>query len=145
MDHPELLPHLKSLGYGLMPIFQPGCGKHFLVVKATKEIILTARLNRQFKVYLLGDDQGQTSHLGFITAFFDDADEPLVIKSPQFADDELLKDLTSLLSQPEFEVYFFDEHDREMMGVVANNIDAARFCAEIECASFTAYERQGFL
>lgn len=107
IEHPELLPHLKTLGYGLQPVFHRGRGKHFLVLKVTKEMILTARLNREFKVYLLGDDQGPTSHLGFITAFFDDPDEPLAIKSPQFAGDDLLKDLSSLLSQSEFEVYFF--------------------------------------
>lgn len=144
IEHPELLPHLKTLGYGLQPVFHRGLGRHFLVVKVTKEMILTARLNREFKVYLLGDDQSLTSHLGFITAFFDDPDEPLTIKSPQFRDDDLLKDLTSLLSQPEFEVYFFDEHDREMMGVRAKNADAARFQAEMEHATFAPYTRQEF-
>jgi hypothetical protein len=144
IEHPELLPHLKTLGYGLQPVFHRGRGKHFLVVKVTKEMILTARLNREFKVYLLGDDQGPTSHLGFITAFFDDPDEPLAIKSPQFAGDDLLKDLSSLLSQSEFEVYFFDEHDREMMGVHASNADAARFRAEMERATFAFYEREEF-
>ena len=144
IDHPELLPHLKTLGYGLQPVFHRGLGRYFLVLKVTKEMILTARLNREFKVYLLGDDKGPASHLGFITAFFDDADEPLTIKSPQFADDDLLKDLTRLLSQPEFEVYFFDEHDREMMGVRVTNTDAARFRAEMERATFAPYVREEF-
>ena len=114
------------------------------MLKLNKEMILTARANREFKVYLLGDDKGPASHLGFITAFFDDPDEPLTIKSPQFADDDLLKDLTRLLSQPEFEVYFFDEHDREMMGVRATNVDAARFQAEIKRATFAPYVRGDF-
>lgn len=75
-------------------------------MKVSKEIILTARLNGEFKVYLLGDEAGPASHLGLVTAFFDDPDEPLTIKSPQFAGDDLLKDLTSLLSQSEFDIYF---------------------------------------
>jgi len=144
IDHPELLPHLKTLGYGLLPVFHRGEQRHFLVVKVTKEMILTARLNGEFKVYLLGDDQGPGSHLGLISAFFDDPDEPLTIKSPQFEGDELLKDLTSLLSQEEFEVYFFDEQDREMMGVRASNLGAGRFREEIASASFAGYTREGF-
>lgn len=144
IEHPELLPHLKTLGYGLLPVFHRGDQRHLLVVKVTKEMILTARLNGEFKIYLLGDDQGPGSHLGLISAFFDDPDEPLTIKSPQFEGDELLKDLTSLLSQDEFEVYFFDEQDREMMGVRASNPGAGRFRKDIASASFAGYTREGF-
>ena len=144
IEHPELLPHLKELGYGLQPVFHRGRNRHFLVVKLTKEMILTARLNREFKIYLLGDDLGPASHLGLISAFFDDPDEPLTVKSPQFAGDDLLTDLTKLLSQPEFEVYFFDEHDREMMGVHAVNADAARFQTEMASATFAPYVREDF-
>jgi hypothetical protein len=144
IDHPELLPRLKTLGYGLHPVFHSGEKRYFLVVKATKEIILTARLKGEFKVYLLGDEAGPASHLGLITAFFDDSDEPLTIKSPQFADDDLLKDLTGLLSQPEFDIYFFDEHDRELMGVRGRNADAARLRAEMAAATFAPYDRAGF-
>lgn len=56
----------------------------------------------------------------------------------------MLKNLTGLLSQPEFDVYFFDEHDREMMGVRARNTDAERFRTEIEAARFGTYERGDF-
>ena len=80
IEHPELLPHLKTLGYGLQPVRHRATGRYSLVVKVTKEMILTARLNGEFKVYLLGNDQGPPSHLGLITAFFDDPDEPLTIK-----------------------------------------------------------------
>jgi hypothetical protein len=106
IDHPELLPHLKTLSYGLQPIFYRKENRYALVLKATKEIILTARVQGEFKVYLIGDCAGPGSHLGLITAFFDDPDSPLTITSPQFAGDELLKDLTALLSQPEFDVFF---------------------------------------
>src|ERR687896_618559 len=134
IEHPEMLPHLKTLGYGLQPVFHRGEKRYFLVVKVTKEMILTARTNGEFKIYLLGDGIGLGSHLGLIAAFFDDPDEPLTIKSPLFAGDDLLKDLTGLLSQPEFDVYFFAEHDRELMGVRSHNTDAARFRTEMERA-----------
>ena len=144
IEHPELLPHLKTLGYGLQPVRHRATQRYSLVVKVTKEMILTARTNGEFKIYLLGDGQGPTSHLGLISAFFDDPDEPLTIKSPQFAGDELLKDLAGLLSQDQIDVYFFDEHDRELMGVRALNPDAARFRAEIEAATFGLYCREDY-
>lgn len=144
IEYPELLPHLKTLGYGLQPVRHRATGRYSLVVKVTKEMILTARLNGEFKVYLLGDDQGPTSHLGLITAFFDDPDEPLTIKSPQYAGDDLLKDLARLLGQDEVDVYFFDEHDRELMGVRGHNPDAARFQAEIQGATFGTYVREDY-
>jgi hypothetical protein len=144
IDHPELLPHLKTLSYGLQPVFHRGEERYFLVVKVTKEMILTARLNGEFKIYLLDDEAGPESHLGLITAFFDDPDEPLTIKSPQFADDDLLKDLTGLLSQPEFDIYFFDEHDRELMGVRGHNAHAGRFRAEMAAATFPPFDHASF-
>lgn len=139
IDHPELLPHLKTLSYGLQPVFYRKENRYSLVLKVTKEMILTARVQGEFKIYLLGDGSGPDSHLGLITAFFDDLDEPLTIRSPLFAGDELLEDLTALLSQPEFDVYFFDEHDRELMGVRAHNAHAARFSTEMRRASFAPY------
>jgi hypothetical protein len=136
IEHPSLLPHLDRLAYGLQPIFMTTTERFALVIKVTKEAILTARLNNEIKVYLLDNTDGQTSHLGFITAFFDDHDEPIVIKSPQFAGDELLRDLGQLFSQPEFDLYFFDEHNRELLGVHAHNPEAERFRLEIGSATF---------
>ena len=136
IDHPSLLPHLERLGYGLLPVFMTAEDRFALVIKATKEAILTARLNNEVKIYLLGDNIDQTSHIGFITAFFDDHDEPIVLKSPQFSGDELLRDLGKLFSQEEFNLYFFDEHDRELMGVRAHHPSAARFSLEFNLATF---------
>ena len=144
IEHPELLPHLDKLGYGLQPVYHAGRGRYFLVVKATKEVILTARLNREFKIYLLGDKQGPGEQLGFITAFFDDPDEPLTIKSPQFTDDDLLKGLTGLFGQSDFDIYFFDEHNREMMGVHAHHADAERFRETMANATFPVYSYETF-
>jgi hypothetical protein len=136
IDHPTVLPHLERLVYGLQPIFMTEGDCFALVIKVTKEAILTARLNNEIKIYLLDNNGGGTSHLGFITAFFDDHDEPIVIKSLQFAGDEFLHDLSRLFSQLEFEVYFFDEHNRELLGVLASNPEAARFHSELSRATF---------
>lgn len=139
--HPELLPHLKTLDYGLMPIFHSGENRYCLIVKTVKEAIFTAKMNRGFRIYLLDDEFGPATHLGLVAAFFDDPDEPLTIQSPQFAGDELLKDIGILLSQSEFDIYFFDELNRELMGVRGQNADAARCQAEMAAATFTPYDR----
>ncbi|HEU4556215.1 MAG TPA: hypothetical protein VFS20_00150 [Longimicrobium sp.] len=140
IQHPNLLPHLERLGYGLCPVFMPRAQRFFLVLKANKEAILTARVNNGFKIYLLGEDSSSTTHLGFVTAFFDDHDEPLVVVSPQYTGDDLLRDISLLLGQDQFDVYFFDEHNRELMGVQVINTDAERFRQEIAAATFPTFD-----
>jgi hypothetical protein len=44
-----------------------------------------------------------------------------------------------------FDIYFFDEHDRELMGVRGRNAEAARFRAEMAAATFAPYDRASFL
>lgn len=136
IKYPFLLPHVQTFSYGLMPVFIKADGQFSLIIKATKEAILAARLNNEIKIYLIDDETGPATHIGFVTAFFDNHEEPLVIKSPQFSGDELLSDLTDIFCQEEFDIFFFDEHDRELMGVRASNLDAARFRTEIKRAIF---------
>lgn len=143
IEHPEILPQLALLQYGLWPFKGPDGGVG-LIVKAPKEAILASRLNDGFKIYLLEDHTGERSHLGLITAFFDDHDEPLVIKSLQYAGDAHLTDLTALMSQPEFNVHFFDEHDREMLGARARNPSSDRFRETIATATFHDFARDTF-
>ena len=138
--HPSLLTSLRSFGYGLMPVFHEPVGTGSLVLKLPKEAILAARLKNEVKVYLLSDGQGQASHLGVVTAFFDDEDEPLMIATTLFSNDDLLPDLVSVLSQPEFDIYFFDEHDREWLGVRAFNSDVDRWRREFKAATFAPFD-----
>ena len=97
--HPEILYHLQDFNYGLMPIYLPEENKYILVIKATKEGILTVSTNNAFKVYLIKSTSKAASHLGLVTAFFDDHDEPLTITTPLFSNDEMLKDITNLFTQ----------------------------------------------
>lgn len=143
IEHPEILPQLNLLQYGLWPFKEPDGGVG-LIVKVPKEAILAARLNDEFKIYLLEDHTGERSHLGLITAFFDDHDEPLVIKSLQYDGDAHLTDLTALLSQAEFNVHFFDEHDREMLGARARNPSSDRFRKTIATATFHDFAQDTF-
>ena len=112
--HPELLGAIQNFPVGLcvLPPLSHG-DRPILIVKALKECILAAQLNRNFKIYLpsLGDG---TAVSGLVTAFFDDADEPLVLRSPLF-DDEHSKRLVSHLQESELDVHLFDEHTRELL------------------------------
>lgn len=132
---PSILQHLKDFDYGLLPVQIISENRYILIIKATKETILTARIKNEFKLYLI-HDEGLKYHLGLISAFFDDHDEPIVLQSLLFEGDEMLTDVMSVFSQEEFEIYFFDEHNREFMGVKAINKEAKRFQEEMNKANF---------
>lgn len=112
--HPAVLRSVLELPGGLLPARKKETGELLLIVKVPKEYILAARIKTGFSFYLapLPSTSGLTVALA--TAFFDDGDEPLVIRTPVF-DEPLGKDLLELLTYDEFEVYFFDEHGREWM------------------------------
>jgi hypothetical protein len=141
IDHPHLMGHLKLVRYGLLPVIVDS-GEHFLIVKATKEGILAARHQGGFKVYLLSDRFER--HLGLVTAFFEDHDEPLILATALFDGDELTGDIDAVLSQPEFKVYFVDEQDRELMGVRVANPSADRFRETMAGASFEPLDLDTF-
>jgi hypothetical protein len=137
--HPEILYHIRGFEYGLMPIYLPKENKYILLVKATKEGILTVSTNNAFKVYLIKSADMGISHLGLVTAFFDNHDEPLTITTPLFSNDEMLTDITSLFSQERFEVYFFDENNYELLGAKIHNKHYNRFSNEIKCSTFPEF------
>ncbi|MCR5881246.1 hypothetical protein [Phenylobacterium sp. J367] len=142
-DHPNLLPDLRQLRYGVMPVKWPD-GSVALVLKVTKEAILAARLRGELKVYLFSDPDQTDRHLGIVTASFDDHDEPLTVVTALFDGDELLADVTAALGQAEFDVYFFDEHDRELMGVRVCNTAAGRFQREVAAAAFGPFDLETY-
>ena len=141
IQHPSILSHLGQLPYGLQPVFLTTEDTFSLILKATKEAILTARLNKQVMVYLIPDINAFDFSLGFITAFFDDQDEPIVLFTPLYAADAMLTDLTAVLSQKAFDLYFFDEHDREMMGVCALVQNVDRFKQIIGGTKFHGFDQ----
>lgn len=114
LKYPELIPAVKDLVGGLMSFKVADNDLPILVIKVPKEYILSARINRFIKLYLLPVDiEGQRT-FGLVTAFFDDDDEPLVVKTPLFKDSFVI-DLLDLLSNEDIEVYFFDELSRERL------------------------------
>lgn len=139
LQHPEILEHLKLLDYGLLPVFMRSKNVYSLIIKAPKEVILTARNNNEFKIYLLKDTPSSIYSLGLITAFFDDHDEPLVITSPMHKEDQLMKDLVKLLMQDSFDLYFFDENNRELLGVKATHPNFSKFRSVIKKSKFKEF------
>ena len=114
LKHPELMPAVKDLVGGLMSFIVADNDLPILVIKVPKEYILSSRINRFIKLYLVSIDiEGQRT-FGLVTAFFDDDDEPLVVKTPLFRD-SLIIDLLDLLSNEYIEIYFFDELSRERL------------------------------
>ena len=140
IEHPSILLNLRQFRYGLMPVFPEPSGAGALLLKVPKEAILAARLNNEIRVYLLSDGVGPASHLGVVTAFFEDHDEPLMISTVLFSGDHLLTDLVSVLSQAEFDLYFFDEHNREWMGVRVTNPHVDRCRRELGNATFAPFD-----
>ena len=120
--HPHILPAIEEFPGGLLPARNRETGKLLLILKVHKEYILAARTNGGFSVYLapLPSTSGLT--VALVTAFFDDGDEPLAVKTPLFHGPES-HDLLELLSYNELDVYFFDEHGREWMGYRASMQD----------------------
>ena len=141
--YPKILSHLKKFRFGLMPVFLGTIG--ILVLKVPKEAILTARIRNEVKMYLLSESSTSSEHLGVITAFFDDYDEPLTITTLLFSDDDLLPDLSTVLTQPQFDVYFFDEQNQEWIGVQANNSDAERCRREFRAATFAPFDMAAYV
>lgn len=117
ISHPEIPSQLMNFRGG---IWAPKAGgKRFLVIKTSKEAILTARVNMGFSFYLAPIKISKENTYAIVTAFHDDADEPLTIWTPLVADNSGTKDFFELFRKTEFEVFFFDEHNRELLSYKA--------------------------
>lgn len=124
--HPEVLSLVHDIPIGLLPLWFHGEDVPKLVVKAPKEVILAAKMNQGFSIYAVPVCIQTQNTMGFITAFFDDEDEPLVISTPIF-DEPGTKTLRDILLSIRLEVYFFDVNNRELLG----------YRATIECGADT--------
>lgn len=138
--YPEIIRHIQAFDYGLMPVYLPKEEKFILIIKATKEGILTAGINNSFKIYMIKDNSHDELYLGLVIGFFDDEDEPLTIITPLFSDDQMLTDIRCLLLQESFSVYFFDENNFELLGASAKNKNFDRFANQIDKASFHKFQ-----
>jgi hypothetical protein len=134
--HPHLLSVIQSFPAGLLVLMPEKAERPVLIVKGMKEAILAARIQGNFAVYVTPVKVGSVDSIGLITAFFDDPDEPLVVRSPLFAEDAHSRHLVNFLQASESDVHFFDEHAREMLAyraeislpaVTRNRLEQAQF------------------
>jgi hypothetical protein len=136
--YPAMVRDLRMLESGLWPRRTPD-GSLILVIKGTKEAILAARIAKRLCLYFVPTVRSDCSVLGIITAFFDDPDEPLTITSPLFARDSLTSDLIELCSTENFDVHFFDEQNRELLGYSVSNKTAPHFREAAEAFRFASF------
>jgi hypothetical protein len=133
---PSVLHTVRQLPYGLCPLWIEPDGRFALIVKAPKEVILTAQLRQEIKIYLVPGTESDHKLLGLITCFFDDYDEPLCITSPLFEGDAMLEDVRLLLCQDGFDVHMFDGNDRELFAARASVLDGERLRTAFDGGGF---------
>jgi len=133
---PSVLQTVRELPGGLCPVWIEPDGRFALIIKASKEMILTAQLRQEIKIYLVPGTESDHQMLGLITCFFDDHDEPLSITSPLFESDAMLEDVSQLLCQETFDLHMFDGNDRELFATRACVQDAERLRTTFERSVF---------
>src|SRR6266496_1507715 len=95
--HPQVALLVQDLPIGLCPLSMGAEGPK-LIIKTIKEMLLAAKVNGGFKIYVVPLNLAGQDTFGIISAFFDDQDEPLVIFTPLFEEDmahALIKTLSS--------------------------------------------------
>ncbi|MDE1895084.1 MAG: hypothetical protein KGH90_12230 [Xanthomonadaceae bacterium] len=74
ITHPELMAEAINFPAGSRALRIGGAPRPILLIKGTKEMLLTAQLNRGFKMYVVPSTVDGCVTVGLITAFFDDGD-----------------------------------------------------------------------
>ncbi|WP_019409493.1 hypothetical protein [Pseudomonas psychrophila] len=114
ISHPSVMRKVNEILIGLFPVTVKGDYIPKLIVKASKETILTAKVRREFLIHLAPYEVGQLKSVGFIATFFDDQNHPLTVAGAlikEFSGRELSK----LFISPQVDVHFFDELGRELL------------------------------
>jgi len=112
--HPSLLQTITAIPLGLLPLRFSGEATPCLVVKVPKEYILAAKINKSFKIYLVPVLIDNVNVCCAISAFFDDIDEPLVLRTPLF-NRMFDVDFFEVLNSRSVKIHFFDELSRERL------------------------------
>ena len=84
VSYPEVLQALVDFPGGLLPMRNVGSSQMILIAKTMREIAVTARMRKFFRIYLVPLRAGDVHTCGVLTAFFDDHDEPLTISNTSF-------------------------------------------------------------
>jgi len=125
LHYPEVKNILQQHAIGLLTLRTPE-NKIILVLKMSKEILLAMKLCNGFKISFVKYPSGEQHAHAILTLIYDNPNEPLSL-SNTFYDNPESKELIELLDQEEFQVYGFDEHNREFFGQTAKISDFERF------------------
>ena len=144
IEHPYLIPELEKLRIGISHFRKRSDNGHLLVIKAPKEAILTAKLKKEFRFYFAPINYDGNIHRCLITTFHDDEDNPLYIFTP-LVEEDLSHQIIDLLSSESFQVHFFDENNRELLGYEAKNPSPSTFIADSKNYTFGPSSRSYFM
>ena len=136
--NPEIVPIIQEYTIGLWPIFGIG-DRPKLIVKAVKEVLLAAKINRGFKIYVCPMTLAGRTTIGLISAFFDDEDEPLVIRTA-LLDIDLTRLLIKAMNCDKLDIHFFDEHNRELLGYLSELEYPATTKDHLNSSSYCAFD-----
>lgn len=116
---------LEQHDIGLLAV-RTDADKLILIVKMSKEILLAMKICNGFELsFVEYEFNGSRAH-ALLTLIYDIPDEPLSLTNTLY-DVKQSKDLIELLSQEEFQIYGFDEHNREFFGQLAKIEDSEKF------------------
>jgi hypothetical protein len=102
-------------------------------------MLLAAKVNGGFKIYVVPLNLAGQDTVGIISAFFDDQDEPLVIFTPLFEED-MAHDLINILSRSTLDVHCFDDNNRELLGYTCRLECPAHTKERLATVSFPPFE-----
>ena len=118
MNHQELFQEATSFPIGINCVRAKSENTYRLILKITINLALVLKNNREFKIYVVPIRTPGKSLIGLMCAFFDDADEPLVLwrlLSPGTDTDDLLY----AMQTKNVIVHVFDEQNRELLAYQA--------------------------
>lgn len=113
--HPEVLQRLATMPGGLDVFPATDDDPPRLILKVPKEYVLTAKVNQGFRVYPVPVKLAETRLWALVTAFFDDEEEPLALRTP-LVEQAWARAVLDVLLTRTIDVHFFDEHNRELLG-----------------------------
>ena len=103
---------------GLYPLKFIADQKIKLIIKAPKEMLLAAKLRKEFKIYVSPIKESNKEAIALISAFYDTDVDPLTITTPLF-DEALTSDFQEMLLSDGVDIYFFDLNNVEFFGYQA--------------------------
>jgi hypothetical protein len=112
LQFPELTAKLAEAGPGLWPFKRLDTGEYMLAIKGSGDLPLAAKLRGKFKIHFYDLSVSERHALGIITAFYDQANAPLIIRT--VCGDPLNAEIVSAISSPSLAIAFFDMHNSEL-------------------------------